>query len=322
MQRVIMRAGWTIVGLLAAGAMTVVGLNLWVVMATHDRIATSPLTCQSREVGIVFGTSHGLVGGGSNPHYQARLDTAAQLYRLRRVSNLLLSGDNRTRYYNEPMTMWRDLRARNVPQEFITLDYAGFSTFDTLVRAHKVFGVDEAVLVTQPWHLPRALFIADALGLEAVGCPAISERQPPGLKLMLREWLARAATVGDLYLWGRKPRFLGPQESLPTPVLSSHSSSHPSSSHSSDKHVMSPREDSVTAGAGQQAAASRDVADGVEVADAVDVADGVDVVDTANAADTPDPHALARQAQASLLASLPGVKQALLQWLPVRSDTN
>ena len=310
MQRVIMRAGWTIVGLLAAGAMTVVGLNLWVVMATHDRIATSPLTCQSREVGIVFGTSHGLVGGGSNPHYQARLDTAAQLYRLRRVSNLLLSGDNRTRYYNEPMTMWRDLRARNVPQEFMTLDYAGFSTFDTLVRAHKVFGVDEAVLVTQPWHLPRALFIADALGLEAVGCPAISERQPPGLKLMLREWLARAATVGDLYLWGRKPRFLGPQESLPTPVLSSHSSSQPSSSHSSDKHVMSPAEGSVTAGAGHQAAVSRDVAD------------GVDVTDEENAADTPDPHALARQAQASLLASLPRVKQALLQWLPVRSDTN
>ncbi|MDH2298782.1 ElyC/SanA/YdcF family protein [Cobetia sp. 29-18-1] len=316
MQRVIMRAGWTIVGLLAAGAMTVVGLNLWVVMATHDRIATSPLTCQSREVGIVFGTSHGLVGGGSNPHYQARLDTAAQLYRLRRVSNLLLSGDNRTRYYNEPMTMWRDLRARNVPQEFMTLDYAGFSTFDTLVRAHKVFGVDEAVLVTQPWHLPRALFIADALGLEAVGCPAISERQPPGLKLMLREWLARAATVGDLYLWGRKPRFLGPQESLPTPVLSSHSSSQPSASHSSDKHVMSPAEGSVTAGAGQQAAVSRDMADGVEVAN------GVDVTDEENAADTPDPHALARQAQASLLASLPRVKQALLQWLPVRSDTN
>lgn len=299
-----MRAGWTIVGLLAAGAMTVVGLNLWVVMATHDRIATSPLTCQSREVGIVFGTSHGLVGGGSNPHYQARLDTAAQLYRLRRVSNLLLSGDNRTRYYNEPMTMWRDLRARNVPQEFMTLDYAGFSTFDTLVRAHKVFGVDEAVLVTQPWHLPRALFIADALGLEAVGCPAISERQPPGLKLMLREWLARAATVGDLYLWGRKPRFLGPQETLPTPVLSSHSSSHPSSSHSSDKHSMSPAEGSVTVGAGQQAAASREMADGED------------------ASDMPNPHALARQARSSLLASLPGVKQALLQWLPVRSDTN
>ena len=321
MLRVIKRTGWTIVGLLAAGAMTVVGLNLWVVMATHDRIATSPLTCQSREVGIVFGTSHGLVGGGSNPHYQARLDTAAQLYRLRRVSNLLLSGDNRTRYYNEPMTMWRDLRARNVPQEFMTLDYAGFSTFDTLVRAHKVFGVDEAVLVTQPWHLPRALFIADALGLEAVGCPAISERQPPGLKLMLREWLARAATVGDLYLWGRKPRFLGPQESLPTPVLSSHSSSqpspsHPSASHSSGKHVMSPREGSVTDGAGQQAAPNRDVADGVEVSD------GVDVTDEENAADTPDPRALARQAQASLLASLPRVKQALLQWLPVRSDTN
>ncbi|MGS0466488.1 SanA/YdcF family protein [Cobetia marina] len=191
--------------------MIVVGLNLWVVMSTRDRIASSPLTCESREVGIVFGTSHGLVGGGRNPHYQARLDTAAQLYRLHRVSNLLLSGDNRTRYYNEPMTMWRDLRDRNVPQQFMTLDYAGFSTFDTLVRAHKVFGVDQAVLVTQPWHLPRALFIADVLGLDAVGCPAVSERRPAGLRLMLREWLARAATVGiftcgaaSRVSWGRR----------------------------------------------------------------------------------------------------------------------
>ncbi|AOM01845.1 ElyC/SanA/YdcF family protein [Cobetia marina] len=219
MRRVIKRAVMAMIGLLVVSLMIVVGLNLWVVMSTRDRIASSPLTCESREVGIVFGTSHGLVGGGRNPHYQARLDTAAQLYRLHRVSNLLLSGDNRTRYYNEPMTMWRDLRDRNVPQQFMTLDYAGFSTFDTLVRAHKVFGVDQAVLVTQPWHLPRALFIADVLGLDAVGCPAVSERRPAGLRLMLREWLARAATVGDLYLWGRKPRFLGPAERLPTPVL-------------------------------------------------------------------------------------------------------
>lgn len=220
MQRVIKRAALVIIALLVAGVLVLVGLNLWVVMATRDRIAASPLTCESREVGIVFGTSHGLVGGGSNPHYQARLDTAAQLYRLHRVSNLLLSGDNRTRYYNEPMTMWRDLRARNVPQQFMTLDYAGFSTFDTLVRAKKVFGVSEAILVTQPWHLPRALFIADAIGLDASGCPAISESQTSNIKLTLREWLARAATVGDLYLWGRTPRFLGPQERLPTPVLS------------------------------------------------------------------------------------------------------
>lgn len=220
MQRVIKQVGLVIIALLAVSVMVLIGLNLWVVMATRDRIAASPLTCESREVGIVFGTSHGLVGGGSNPHYQARLDTAAQLYRLHRVSNLLLSGDNRTRYYNEPMTMWRDLRARNVPQQFMTLDYAGFSTFDTLVRAQKVFGVREAVLVTQPWHLPRALFIADAVGLEATGCPAISESQTSNIRLTIREWLARAATVGDLYLWGRAPRFLGPPEKLPTPVLS------------------------------------------------------------------------------------------------------
>lgn len=200
--------------LLLLGVLLFVGANLWVLGKTHERIEHELPLCGPERVGIVFGTSHWTRSGVRNPHFDARINAASRLLRLGRVEHLLLSGDNRTRQYNEPITMWRDLRSRFIRDEDMTLDYAGFSTFDTLVRAREVFGVEKALLVTQTWHLPRALFIADALGLEAQGCSAPS-RPVAGLwRLQAREWVARAATVGDLYLWDREPYFLGPLEPL------------------------------------------------------------------------------------------------------------
>lgn len=198
--------------LLAAGV--VLAANLWVVASTRDRIEDDLLLCAAEPVAVVFGTSYWAHGGGRNPHYAARLDAASRLLRMQRVQHLLLSGDNRTRFYNEPVTMWRDLRAANVRDSDMTLDYAGFSTFDTLVRAHEIFGVTRMLLVTQDWHLPRALFIADALGLEAKGCAAPMRPVTGSWRLRVREWLARVATLGDLYLWQREPYFLGPREPL------------------------------------------------------------------------------------------------------------
>ncbi|GHE22810.1 SanA/YdcF family protein [Halomonas urumqiensis] len=191
-----------------------VGINVWVVGKAQSRIETTLPLCRAERVGIVFGTSHWTRSGVRNPHFDARMSASARLIRLGRVDHLLLSGDNRTRYYNEPVTMWRDLRSREVRDADMTLDYAGFSTFDTLARAREVFDVHRALLVTQSWHLPRALFIADALGVEATGC-AVPARPVSGLwKLVAREWVARVATIGDLYLWGRAPYFLGPLEPL------------------------------------------------------------------------------------------------------------
>ncbi|WP_104201662.1 SanA/YdcF family protein [Billgrantia saliphila] len=199
---------------LLLAALLFVGANLWVLGQTHSRIELELPLCGPDRVGIVFGTSHWTRSGRRNPHFDARIHAASRLIRLGRIEHLLLSGDNRTRYYNEPITMWRDLRAQSVRDQDMTLDYAGFSTFDTLARARDVFGVERALLVTQAWHLPRALFIADALGLEVNGCAA-PERPVTGLwRLRAREWVARAATVGDLYLWGREPYFLGPLEPL------------------------------------------------------------------------------------------------------------
>ncbi|MCK2182457.1 SanA/YdcF family protein [Halomonas getboli] len=191
-----------------------VGINLWMLAETRGRIDHGIDQCGPERVGIVFGTSHWTRSGHRNPHFEGRMQAAARLYRDRRVEHLLLSGDNSTRYYNEPVTMWRDLRGREVPDAAMTLDYAGFSTFDTLSRARDVFDVDRALLVTQSWHLPRALFIAEALGIEAHGCAAPERASEGVLWLRAREWVARVATLGDLYVWGRDPHFLGPEEPL------------------------------------------------------------------------------------------------------------
>jgi SanA protein len=206
-----------LIALASMSAGLVLAANLWVLTATQERIEEDLLLCADEPVGIVFGTSYWSRGGGSNPYYVARLGAAARLLRMDRVEHLLLSGDNRTRYYNEPVTMWRDLREVNVADADMTLDYAGFSTFDTLVRARKVFGAERVMLISQSWHLPRALFIADAVGLEASGC-AVPSRSVNGMwQLRMREWLARVAMLGDLYLWQREPHFLGPHVPLPVP---------------------------------------------------------------------------------------------------------
>ncbi|WP_136064514.1 SanA/YdcF family protein [Modicisalibacter radicis] len=206
-------AGWS-AALLVLAAGVVLAANWWLLSRTQGRIEEDLLLCRAAPVGIVFGTSYWARGGGRNPHYAARLGAASRLLRMHRVQHLLLSGDNRTRYYNEPVTMWRDLREENVRDSAMTLDYAGFSTFDTLVRAREIFAVDRALLITQDWHLPRALFIADALGIEATGCAAPTQRVSGEWRLRMREWLARVATLGDLYLWHREPYFLGPPEPL------------------------------------------------------------------------------------------------------------
>ncbi|GHC19738.1 SanA/YdcF family protein [Aidingimonas halophila] len=204
----ILGAGVVIVGLFFVAA------NLWVLTRTQGRIEHRVAQCTKQPVGIVFGTSHWTRAGGRNPYFEARMRGAADLISQRQVSHLLLSGDNRTQFYNEPITMWRDLRGRDVAEADMTLDYAGFSTFDTLARAREVFGVERAMLVTQPWHLPRALYIADALGLDATGCAVSPDHASESWRLEAREWIARVSMLGDIYLWGRQPYFLGPREPL------------------------------------------------------------------------------------------------------------
>ncbi len=191
--------------------------NLWVLSRSAPYIESDVASCRPQRIGVVFGTSSWTRTGVRNPHFNARMHTAARLVHGGRVEHLLLSGDNRTRAYNEPRAMWHDLSKRGVAPEQLTMDFAGFSTFDTLARAQDVFQVDKAVLITQRWHLPRAIYIARARGMEVTGCVASEGAVAGEWRLRLRESLARVATLGDLYLWGREPYFLGPPEPILMP---------------------------------------------------------------------------------------------------------
>lgn len=195
-------------------ALLFLGGNFWVLATTAAYIERQPQQCRPAEVGIVFGTSHWTRSGVRNPHFHARMRTAATLIEQSQVEHLLLSGDNRTQAYNEPRAMWRELYRRGVAPDQLTMDFAGFSTFDTLVRAHDVFQLDKALLITQSWHLPRAVYIGRALGVDVTGCVADDPTVNVEWRLKLREWAARVATLGDLYIWEREAYFLGAPEPI------------------------------------------------------------------------------------------------------------
>lgn len=122
-------------------------------------------------VAIVFGA--GLLRDGSaGPVLSDRMQTAVNLYQAGKVDKILASGDNRFVEYNEPEAMRQYALDHGVPNEDIVLDYAGRRTYDTCYRAKHIFGVDEAILVTQPFHMPRALFLCNSFGIKAVGVEA------------------------------------------------------------------------------------------------------------------------------------------------------
>jgi vancomycin permeability regulator SanA len=128
---------------------------------------TSPV----RPVAIVFGA--GLRRDGTPTLVlRDRVETAAELYKQGKVSKLLMSGDNRFEYYNEPEAMRQYARQLGIPDEDIVMDYAGRRTYDTCYRAGAIFGIKQAVLVTQLFHLPRAIYTCNNLGVEAVGVEA------------------------------------------------------------------------------------------------------------------------------------------------------
>ncbi len=125
-------------------------------------------TVSNEKVAIVFGA--GLLRDGSpSPVLKDRVSTAAQLFFAGKVQKLLLSGDNRFVDYNEPASMRVYALELGVPDEAIVLDYAGRRTYDTCYRAKYIFGLDSAILVTQKYHLPRALFTCNGIGLKSIG---------------------------------------------------------------------------------------------------------------------------------------------------------
>jgi SanA protein len=168
------------------------------------------------DVAVVLGTAPKVAGGRPNVLYEARLDAAAQLYNAGRVKCLLVSGDNGDVRYNEPTRMRADLIRRGIPAKDVVCDYAGFRTLDSVVRAQKVFGQSSYVIVSQPFHNERAIYLARQHGINAIAFNAIEA--PLGMGLWMRERFARFTAILDTRVFNRQPRFLGKREPMPTDV--------------------------------------------------------------------------------------------------------
>jgi vancomycin permeability regulator SanA len=163
------------------------------------------------EVALVLGA--GIRDGRPTMLLARRLDLAADLYRRGKVKVLLVSGDNRVRGYDEPTVMRDALVARGVPERRIVRDFAGLDTWDSCVRAKRIFGVDRLTVVTQSFHLPRAVALCRAAGLDAwgVGDESLTARFGPTLAGYTREPLAMLKATLTL-LTRPDPALLGPRE--------------------------------------------------------------------------------------------------------------
>ena len=186
--------------------------NLWVIYASKDRIyAIEDAT--PNDVALVLGTSKRTSSGGENRFFKERMTTAAALHKNGVIKHILVSGDNGSNYYNEPIDMLNALGDLNIPDSAVSLDYAGFRTLDSVVRSKEVFGQQKLTIITQQFHCYRSLFIADFFGIEAVAVSA-DDGGPIGNSLAFREVIARTVAVLDLYVFQRKPRFLGEKVEL------------------------------------------------------------------------------------------------------------
>lgn len=199
------------VAFVALGAVGVLGPWLWVSVASAGRVH-SVAEAPTAPVALVLGA--GIDPSGTpSPYLKARLDTAAELYETGKVRVLLVSGDNRTHAYDEPTAMRDYLVAAGVPTESVVLDFAGRDTYDSCQRAHRIFGVDEVTVVSQEYHVVRAVALCRAAGMttEGVGDVTVRDRFPRDWQVgWVREKVANVKAAADVL--SRRDPVLGEPE--------------------------------------------------------------------------------------------------------------
>lgn len=193
-----------LVVLLALLALSLI-LPIWVRFSVSPYLSTSPYRVPRAEVAVVLGAS--VVRGVPSPVLAARADIAVALFKEGKVSKILVTGDNSALSHDEVTPVRKYLLDAGVPPEDIFLDHAGFDTYSSFYRARDVFGVRSAVIATQDFHLPRALWIARALGISAYGITAPGARD--SFSDYVREIPASLKAVWDVST-GRTPKYLGP----------------------------------------------------------------------------------------------------------------
>ena len=196
-----------LIGMLSSAAMYF--SNKHIINKSTPYIYSSITEVPTNKTALVLGTAKYSVSGGINKYFKYRMDAAITLFKAGKIKKIIVSGDNHTKSYDEPNDMREWLIEAGIPDTCIHLDYAGFRTFDSVIRAKEIFGQTKFTIVSQPFHNERAVFLARKNGIEAIGYNAQTVTNSYGLKTRIREKFARVKAILDVYILNTKPKFLG-----------------------------------------------------------------------------------------------------------------
>lgn len=192
-----------------AGVAVILLCNVWIYQQTKNQIFSDINLLPQNNVGLVLGTSKYFSDGTKNLFFKYRIAAAVQLFKEKKIKHIIVSGDNHVMEYNEAADMKKALLALAIPDSCITLDYAGFRTFDSVVRCKKIFGQDKFTIISQAFHNQRAVFISQHFDIDAVAFSAQEVPNELSENTRLREYLARFKAMIDIYILHTSPKFLG-----------------------------------------------------------------------------------------------------------------
>lgn len=187
---------------------TIIVCNRKIKRFADTKTYTEVTAIPHNDVGLLLGTAPKLKNGNNNLYFDYRILAAAELHKAGKIKYILISGDNRKKDYNEPEEMKKALMHQGIPEKSIYLDYAGFRTLDSVVRAKEVFGQTKFTIISQRFHNERAIYLAEKNGIDAIGYNANDVNAYAGLKTNVRELLARVKMFIDLAI-DKQPHFLG-----------------------------------------------------------------------------------------------------------------
>ncbi len=175
---------------------------------TKDFVSYEVQKMPNEKVGLLLGTGKFLGNGKENAYFFYRIDAAETLYKSGKIKYILISGDNSQKDYSEPEDMQTELIKRGITADKIILDFAGFRTLDSVVRAKEIFGQNSFIIISQKFHNERAIFLAQNYGIKAYGFNSKDVNKYFGFKTKLREYFARVKVFVDFTL-GVEPKFGG-----------------------------------------------------------------------------------------------------------------
>ena len=203
-----MKYSKTLIKLIITAVIIVLLIDISITYKAKNYVFDNINTVKNNKVGLVLGAGKYTSHGNINLYYKYRLNAAVNLFKSGKIEFILVSGDNSRKDYDEPSDFKNDLIKRGIPANKIVLDYAGFRTLDSVVRIKEIFSQNSVTIISQKFHNERAIYLAEHFNLKAVGFNAKDLSGRYGLKVQLREYLARVKVFVDI-VFKVNPKFLG-----------------------------------------------------------------------------------------------------------------